>query len=284
MFVDILGAKGANLCEMFRLGMPVPPAFIITADNSLEYFKAGMSNKGYLLPQELMTDIKKGVTELEHQTNKKFGLGVDQVFDGAPKTPLLLSVRAGSAISMPGMMDTVLNLGINEFVTEHMGKLMNNHRWAFDTYLRFLQMFGTVVLGVDKKRYDDILHEMLKSQDVPHESLLSIANMKDVIARFKKIAAVPDDPWEQLDMAIQAVFRSWNSPLAMKYRDINNISSEYGTAVTVQSMVFGNLNTQSGSGVAFTRNPTTGIKELYGEYLPCSEVENTHQYIYAVSY
>jgi pyruvate,orthophosphate dikinase len=263
---------------MFRLGMPVPSAFIITAECSLEYFKQA-HRKDYYLSQELVSEYKRGIVGLEHQTGKKFALGTEYALPGSPafaqkeaKMPLLLSVRAGSAVSMPGMMDTVLNLGINDFIADHMGRTMNNPRWAYDTYRRFLQMFGTVVLNADKQQYEDVMQEACLRRGVPHENLLPMADIKEVVKRFKLIVSVPDDPWEQLDMAIQAVFRSWNSPRAVKYRDINNISSDYGTAVVVQSMVYGNLNAQSGSGVAFTRNPTTGAKELYGEYLPSSEV------------
>jgi pyruvate,orthophosphate dikinase len=256
--------------------MPVPAAFIITAECSLEYSHQKASN---YLSSELVNDYKRGIHELESQTGKRFGLGTEYA-NGAStllgqaqvKMPLLLSVRAGSVVSMPGLVDTVLNLGINDHITEHMARLQNNPRWAYDTYRRFLQMFGTLVLGADKAQYDAVLEEACLKRGVPHESLLQMSDLMEVLLRFKLIASVPDDPWQQLDMAVQAVFRSWNSPRAVKYRDVNRLSSEHGTAVTVQSMVYGNLNAQSGSGVAFTRNPTTGHKELFGEYLANCEV------------
>jgi hypothetical protein len=175
------------------------------------------------------------------------------------------------------MMQTVLNVGINDQIVENMAHISLNPRWAYDTYRRFLQMFGNVVLNLDEMPYEEILSVARSKRNVPHDSLLEEEDLKEVVKQFKLLTNVPDDPWVQLDMAIQAVFRSWNSPRAVKYRDINNISADYGTAVVVQSMVYGNLNAQSGSGVAFTRNPTTGAKELYGEYLPNSEVrDNTH--------
>jgi pyruvate,orthophosphate dikinase len=278
LFTDVLGAKGANLCEMSRLGMPVPAAFIITAECSLEYSHQKASN---YLSSELVNDYKRGIHELESQTGKRFGLGTEYATGASTllgqaqvKMPLLLSVRAGSEVSMPGLVDTVLNLGINDHIAEHMARLQNNPRWAYDTYRRFLQMFGTLVLGADKAQYDAVLEEACLKRGVPHESLLQMSDLMEVVRRFKLIASVPDDPWQQLDMAVQAVFRSWNSPRAVKYRDVNRrgLSSEHGTAVTVQSMVYGNLNALSGSGVAFTRNPTTGHKELFGEYLANCEV------------
>lgn len=262
------------------MGLPVPSAFIITAECCVEYFKED-GLKGTKLNTHLWDDICKGVHELEMQTGKSFGMerGVKSPMvrsQQEAKHMLLLSVRAGAMVSMPGMMDSVLNLGINDEVAEAMARATNNPRWAFDTYRRFLQMFGTVVLGTDKQPYEDILEAARKRRAVPHESLLPVADLQEVVEKFKLLASVPEDPWEQLRMAVEAVFRSWYSPLAVKYRDIHGIPGDLGTAVTVQSMVYGNQNVLSGSGVAFTRNPTTGAKELYGEYLTNSEVRNVH--------
>ena len=269
---------------MYRLGMPVPPAFIITADCCIEYFKqqekegkekdGGVGSmevvrEGSKLEHQLLMDCKKAVHELEMQTGKVFGGDLTAT---SPKNPLLLSVRSGAAVSMPGVMDTVLNLGINEEITNFLARTSGNPWWAFDSYRRFLQMFGDVVLGVGKRRYEEILEAARIKCSVAHDSLLPLPALKEVVAQFKALAEVPEDPWQQLQMAIEAVFRSWYSPRAVKYRDINGIAGDLGTAVTVQSMVYGNMNTKSGSGVAFTRNPATGQKELYGEFLFNAEV------------
>ncbi len=266
---DLLGVKGANLCEIHRLGLPVPSAFIITSECCVDFFK---EMKGTKLNENVWTDIRNSVHELEMQTSKSFGLehGYKSPMGRSHqevKHALLLSVRAGAMITMPGMADSILNLGINEEVVEHMARSTNNPRWAYDTYRRFLQMFGTIVLGADSQLYEDVLEETRKKCGVPHEALLSATDLQMLVTQFKLIASVPDDPWTQLRMAIEAMFKSWNSPLAVKYRDVHSIPEDMGTAVTVQSMVYGNQNTVSGSGVAFTRNPTTGAKELYGEFL-----------------
>jgi len=272
----LLGNKGANLCEMHRIGMPVPPAFIITAQSCLDFFRQeGGTAAG--LEEHLVKDYTKAVHELEAQTGKVFG-GDQKLPTGSgkhnPKEPLLLSVRSGAAASMPGMMDTVLNLGINDEIVDILARMSNNPRWAFDTYRRFLQMFGNVVLGIDKRRYEEVLEDIRAKRNVPHDSLLSMADWVEVIKRYKTIAEVPSDPWDQLRMAVQAVFNSWYSPRACKYRDIHGMTELLGTAVNVQSMVYGNMNNSSGSGVAFTRNPTTGAKEMYGEFLFNAEGED----------
>eukprot|EP00600_Ochromonadales_sp_CCMP1393_P008438 CAMPEP_0174954150 /NCGR_PEP_ID=MMETSP0004_2-20121128/265_1 /TAXON_ID=420556 /ORGANISM="Ochromonas sp., Strain CCMP1393" /LENGTH=988 /DNA_ID=CAMNT_0016201933 /DNA_START=1859 /DNA_END=4825 /DNA_ORIENTATION=- len=265
---SVLGNKGANLCEMYRLGMPVPPAFVITAESCLEYFKQDDEE----LDKDLVAEYTKGVHEIESQTGKQFGGNFKTQHPLKP--PLLLSVRSGAAVSMPGMMDTILNLGINDDIVDVLARISNNPRWAFDTYRRFLQMFGNVVLGVDKQLYEDVLQVAREKRGVPHDSLLTMADLVDVVKEFKKIATVPAEPWEQLNMAVQAVFKSWYSPRAVKYRDIHHMHEVLGTAVNIQSMVYGNMNTRSGSGVAFTRNPTTGEKEMYGEFLSNAEGED----------
>jgi len=181
--------------------------------------------------------------------------------------PLLLAVRSGAAVSMPGMMGTVLNVGINEHIVEYMAQNSQNPRWAYDTYRRFLQMFGNIVYNMDLQPYEDIVANVRKARGVDHDSQLLAEDFQEIVRHFKLLVAVPDDPWEQLHLSIEAVLKSWNSPRARKYREVNGIPHNLGTAVTVMSMVYGNLNDFSGSGVAFSRNPTTGAKELYGEYL-----------------
>jgi pyruvate, orthophosphate dikinase len=266
---------------MHRLGIPVPPAFIITTDSCLAYFKSKDEEGNNGCPKLcslLLEDCTKAVHSLETATGKKFG-GDFLLVDGTQKSdwkdtkdPLLLSVRSGAAVPMVGMMDAILNIGINDQIVAFMAHRSGNPRWAWDSYRRFLQMFGTVVLGIDKKLYEDVLLGARLRSNVHHDSLLTAAVLEEVVQQFKTIAAVPSDPWEQLKLAIEGVFRSWQSPGAVKYRDIHGISDALGTAVTVQSMVYGNMNIRSGSGVAFTRNPGTGIKELYGEYLTNAEV------------
>jgi pyruvate,orthophosphate dikinase len=225
------------------------------------------------LNADLAAEIIKGIHRLEKETRLSFATS-------RPKgsvtdvMPLLLSVRSGAAVSMPGMMDTVLNLGINDELAKVMVKLSNNPRWVYDTYRRFLQMFGDVVLGIDMDLYERILMKYHESRRIETDSQLTELDLKEIVEEFKQFTPVPHDPYEQLRMAIVAVFNSWNSPNAMKYRDINNISSDLGTAIVIQSMVYGNMNDQSGSGVAFTRNPQTGDKEVYGDFLPNSEGED----------
>lgn len=268
--VDLLGNKGALLCEMFRLGIPVPPGFVLSTHTCLEFLKQNQH-----LSSEMIDEYAKAVHELERMTNKTF-----TIFDKTEKKnkqvspPLLLSVRSGAVVSMPGMMSTVLNVGMNDQVVEQMIELSNNRKWALDTYRRFLQMFGEVVLGVHSQKYDDVLEKVKNDNNVQHDFELSEANMLEVVDQFKRMANVPDDPWIQLQMSIEAVFKSWNSPRAKKYREFNDIPNDLGTAVIVQTMVFGNLNDNSGSGVCFTRSPSTGEKFLYGEYLPNAQGED----------
>lgn len=275
---NLLGNKGANLCEMFRLGLPVPPGFIITTETCVDYYNKSKENAN--LSNLLINQYTKAVHELEKQSGKTFGgiqigkTGMINKMEQITTIPLLLSVRSGAAVSMPGMMDTILNLGINDELVQIMARLSNNARWAYDCYRRFIQMFGTVVYNIDKKKYDDILENIKTKRNVCCDSLLTVTDLQIVIQDFKQLAEIPSDPWEQLQLAVEAVFNSWFSPRAMKYRDIHNIAEDLGTAVTVQSMVFGNMNIRSGSGVAFTRNPGTGDKVFFGEYLNNAEGED----------
>lgn len=281
---------------MVHLKLPVPPGFVITTEACLEYFhhkqslspqeqellgtlpgsgKGDESEKSIgFLPRAFIDEYTRSVHELERQSGRKFGIA-SGTKPGDEKTfPLLLSVRSGAAVSMPGMMDTVLNLGMNDEIVARMVTFTNNSKFVLDTYRRFLQMFGTVVLGIDKKRYDNALEAIRLSRGVLNDAELSVADLQLVINDFKAIASVPSDPWDQLRMSIVAVFNSWFSPRAVAYRDIHGIRNDLGTAVTVQCMVFGNMNARSGSGVCFTRNPSTGEKAFFGEYLPNAEGED----------
>lgn len=264
---------------MFRLGLPVPPGFVITTETCTDFFNQQGKTQTQL-STVLVDQYTKAIHELEKQTGKYFGgvqvgkQGIISTLEQINTIPLLLSVRSGAAVSMPGMMDTILNLGINEELVLIMARLSNNPRWAFDTYRRFLSMFGTVVLGAEKSKYEEVMEKARKRRGVEYDSMLTMSDLQTVVKHFKEIATVPDDPWEQLQMAIEAVFCSWYSPRAVKYRDIHGISNDLGTAVTVQSMVYGNMNMRSGSGVAFTRNPATGEKVFYGEYLNNAEGED----------
>jgi pyruvate,orthophosphate dikinase len=250
---------------MVRLGLPVPPGFIIATECCVDYLNLEGDQKQNKLNDQLVYDYKKAIADLEAQTNKKFGGNFSK---NDTKAPLLLAVRSGAAVAMPDMMGTVLNVGINDEIVEYMSQTYMNSKWAYDTYRRFLQMFGNVVLNMDQKPYEDILQHARQSRGVEHDSQLEVEDLKEVVKEFKLLASVPDDPWEQLHLSIEAVFKSWNSPRARKYRDIHNIPDDMGTAVNVMSMVYGSMNDYSGSGRAFTRNPITGAKELYGEYLP----------------
>eukprot|EP01038_Epipyxis_sp_PR26KG_P012263 gene12263-16443_t len=269
---NLLGNKGSNLCEMFKLGLPVPAGFIITTETSLEYYQQQLSDSSGASSKQLIDEYSHGIKELEKQTGQTFG-GIDSA-KSAEYIPLLLSVRSGAAVSMPGMMDTILNLGINDEVAIVLARFTNNVRFAYDTYRRFLQMYGTVVLQVDKESYEYILQNAKNRRGVKSDSELTADDLKIIVEEFKALAKVPEDPWEQLRLAINAVFGSWYSTRAIKYRDIHNISNELGTAVTIQCMVYGNMNNHSGSGVAFTRDPSTGIKRFYGEYLENAEGED----------
>jgi len=248
---NLLGSKGANLCEMFRLGLPVPPGFIITTEACTEFFK----QEKHKLLEHFVDEYSKSIRELEKQTGKKFGASSEKAKGGDFDTPpLLLSVRSGAAVSIPGLMHTVLNLGINEELVQVMARLSNNPRWAYDTFRRFLQQYGTVVLHVDEKLYSDIIGRACEKAGVQDVTHLNASDLQQLCMDFRAVAEVPRDPWEQLQVAVESMFCSWYSPRAIKYRDVHDLGgADDGTAVVVQSMVYGNMNARSGSGVVFTR-------------------------------
>lgn len=256
---ELLGGKGANLAEMTNIGLPVPPGFIITTEACNEFYKRDKQ-----FPEGMEEQVRETMVKLEEKTGKKFG---------DPANPLLVSVRSGAVVSMPGMMDTVLNLGLNDDTVRGLATVSNDERFAYDCYRRFLNMFGDVVLGIDHDEFERILSEQKEKRGVRYDHQLSASDWKEVVEEYKKIIEketgkpFPQDPFEQLFMAIYAVFNSWNNDRAIVYRKINKIPDDLGTAVNVQTMVFGNLGEDCGTGVAFTRNPSTGAKELYGEYL-----------------
>ncbi len=256
---NLLGGKGANLAEMTNLGIPVPSGFTISTAICTYYYA---NRKTY--PQGFMDEVKKYVHKIEKSMGKKFGDKSD---------PLLVSVRSGAAISMPGMMDTILNLGLNDIAVEGLSKQSQNPRFAFDAYRRFIQMFSDVVLGIEKDKFEHIIEKIKERKGVKSDIELDAEDWKDAVRQFKALFTkemgydFPQDPWKQLKMAIDAVFGSWNNPRAITYRNLNKIPHDLGTAVNVQSMVFGNMGEDSGTGVAFTRNPSTGEKKFYGEFL-----------------
>ena len=262
----ILGGKGANLAEMTKIGLPVPQGFTITTEACNRYYE---DNKE--IHQEIIQEIFKNLKELEKKTNKIFG---------DTKNPLLVSVRSGSMFSMPGMMDTILNLGLNDESVEGLAKATNNERFAYDSYRRFIQMFGDVVLDIPKYKFDHVLEQEKIENKIELDTDLTVENLSDIIKQYKELVKketrknFPQDPKEQLLTAIKAVFNSWNNPRAVVYRQLNDIPSHLGTAVNIQSMVFGNMGQTSGTGVAFTRNPSTGEKKLYGEFLMNAQGED----------
>ncbi len=256
---NLLGGKGANLAEMTRLGMPVPQGFTVTTEACTKYYEDGKK-----INDEIQAEIMEYITKMEEITGMKFG---------DTENPLLVSVRSGARASMPGMMDTILNLGLNETVAEVMAKKSNNPRWAYDCYRRFIQMYSDVVMEVGKKYFEQLIDEMKEKKGVTQDVELTADDLKELANQFKaeykaKIGEdFPDDPKEQLMGAIKAVFRSWDNPRANVYRRDNDIPYSWGTAVNVQMMAFGNMGDTSGTGVAFTRNPATGEKKLFGEFL-----------------
>ncbi|NLG70004.1 MAG: pyruvate, phosphate dikinase, partial [Firmicutes bacterium] len=256
---NLLGGKGANLAEMANLGIEVPPGFTITTEACNEFYR-----RGKRWPEGLEEQVKENLRKLEQAMGRRFG---------DPANPLLVSVRSGARVSMPGMMDTVLNLGLNDVTVEGLARQSNNERFAYDSYRRFIQMYGDVVLGVPRHLFEERLDAKKKARGVTEDPQLSAQDLRELVEEFKGIVrqqkgqAFPEDPWEQLRGAIDAVFNSWNNPRAIKYREIHHIPGDWGTAVNVQAMVFGNMGEDSGTGVAFTRNPSTGVKEFYGEIL-----------------
>ncbi|AKB80104.1 Pyruvate,phosphate dikinase [Methanosarcina horonobensis HB-1 = JCM 15518] len=255
---DLLGGKGANLAEMANLGVPVPPGFTITTEVCVLYLK----EEKY--PDEVLRQVEEAIDKLETLNDKKLG---------DPKDPLLVSVRSGARVSMPGMMDTVLNLGLTDKSVIGLANKVNDERFAYDCYRRFIAMFGDVVLGVEFRKFDSLIEDKKKELGVKSDTDLDSKALKELAERFKEIIKLekgfefPQDPKVQLQMAINAVFDSWNNQRAITYRKLNNIDDSWGTAVNVQTMVYGNRGNTSGTGVAFTRNPSTGEKKFFGEYL-----------------
>ena len=256
---ELLGGKGANLAEMTNLGLPIPNGFTVTTEACTDYY-----NQGKTISDEIIGQIFDALAKLEVKQGKKFG---------DPNDPLLVSVRSGARASMPGMMDTILNLGLNDISVEGFAQKTGNPRFAYDSYRRFIQMFSDVVMEMSKSFFEGILDEIKQSKGAKYDTDLTADDLKEVIARYKAIYAekmgeeFPQDPKVQLMEAVKAVFRSWDNPRAIVYRRMNDIPGDWGTAVNVQAMVFGNMGDTSGTGVAFTRDPSTGEKGIFGEYL-----------------
>src|SRR6476660_9294437 len=263
---DVLGGKGAGLAEMSRAKLPVPPGFTISTEVCNLYFQSG--NK---VPSEVEEQMNEALAALETKMGQKLG-------DSG--NPLLVSVRSGAKFSMPGMMDTILNLGLNDQSVEALAKRSNNPRFAADSYRRLIQMFGAVVLDIPKPAFDEVFDAKKKQKKAKLDTDLDAKALKEVIEEYKKVVKkhtgrdFPQDPHQQLVMARDAVFRSWQNDRARHYRRINNIDDMLGTAVNVQAMVFGNLGDTSGTVVGFTRNPATGAKEFYGEFLMNAQGED----------
>ena len=257
---ELLGGKGANLAEMTNLGLPIPQGFTVSTEACTEYY-----NDGKKINDEIQSQIFEALKKLEEMQGKKFGDNSD---------PLLVSVRSGARASMPGMMDTILNLGLNDVAVEGFAAKTGNPRFAYDSYRRFIQMYSDVVMEVPKSFFEKIIDEVKEAKGVHYDTELTVDDLKELVKRFKEVyknamngEEFPQDPTEQLMGAVKAVFRSWDNPRAIVYRRMNDIPGDWGTAVNVQAMVFGNMGETSGTGVAFTRNPSTGEKGIFGEYL-----------------
>lgn len=263
---NLLGGKGANLAEMSNLGVPVPQGFTVTTKACNKYYEDGK-----VIEDSIIREIENAMKELEKETKKEFG---------STTNPLLVSVRSGARVSMPGMMDTILNLGLNDISVEAMAKLTNNPRFAYDSYRRFIQMFSDVVMGIEKRLFEDKIDEIKEEKGVSFDTDLNTEDLKKLVSQYKEIyrkekgEEFPQNPKDQLIEAITAVFRSWNNPRAIVYRRLNDIPGEWGTAVNVQQMVFGNKGETSGTGVVFSRNPANGTREIYGEYLMNAQGED----------
>ena len=263
---ELLGGKGANLAEMTNIGLPVPQGFTITTEACTQYYEDGRQ-----INDEIQAQINEYIGKMEEITGKKFG---------DTKNPLLVSVRSGARASMPGMMDTILNLGLNEEVVNTIAEMSGNPRWAWDCYRRFIQMYSDVVMEVGKKYFEELIDKMKEQRGVKQDIELTADDLKELANQFKaeyksKIGQdFPDNPKEQLMGAIKAVFRSWDNPRANVYRRDNDIPYSWGTAVNVQSMAFGNMGDDCGTGVAFTRDPATGSKGLFGEFLTNAQGED----------
>ncbi len=262
---ELLGGKGANLAEMASIGLPVPPGFTITTENCLGYLKLGRINN------ELKDEVKRALIQLEMETGKELG---------STTSPLLLSIRSGARTSMPGMMDTILNLGLNDQTVLSLAKNSDAAKFAWDSYRRFIQMFSNVVKSIDHSLFDQVITTVKAIRKITKDSDLKEDELKKIVSQYKEIylsqtgEAFPQDVEEQLWSAVEAVFLSWNNTRAIKYRDLNGIPHDWGTAVNIQSMVFGNLGKRSGTGVCFTRNPSTGENSFFGEYLVNAQGED----------
>ena len=263
---DILGGKGANLAEMTNMGLPVPKGFTVSTEACSNYYQNNET-----LDENIEDEIKETILKLENATHKNFG---------DLENPLLLSVRSGAPISMPGMMDTILNLGLNDEIARSLSKDEESARFIYDSYRRLIMMFADVVKGKDKKKFEKLINDKKVFKGVSSDLELGAEEMYDIAMKSKTVYhelignPFPEDPYEQLIEAIKAVFRSWNTERAVIYRKINNISDNLGTAVNIQEMVYGNLTDNSLTGVAFSRNPSTGEDELYGEYLEKAQGED----------
>ena len=263
---ELLGGKGVGLAEMTQLGVPVPAGFTITTDACRGYMQNGKT-----LPNGLEPEIEEHLRALEERTGKRFG---------DPQNPLLVSVRSGAAVSMPGMMDTILNLGLNDESVEGLAAGTGNRRFAYDSYRRLIQMYGEVVEGIDAERFEQALRALKEERGVQQDVELSADDLGELVATFKRIyedvigRPFPQDAGEQLGRAVRAVFDSWDTPRAQVYRRANRIPDDLGTAVNVVEMVFGNKGAKSGTGVAFTRDPSTGEQGLYGEFLADAQGED----------
>ena len=263
---NLLGGKGANLAEMTGLGLPVPRGFTVTTEACTRYYDDGRT-----IADDVKNQIFEAIEALEKKTGKIFG---------DPQNPLLVSVRSGSRASMPGMMDTILNLGLTDAVVEGLAELTDNPRFAYDSYRRLITMFGDVVKGIEKEKFDEQMDAVKAEKGITLDTDLTTDDLKEITKRFKKVyedhmgEGFPQDPQVQLMESTDAVFRSWNNERAIYYRRMNNIPGDWGTAVNIQEMVYGNMGETSGTGVAFTRDPATGENVLYGEYLMNAQGED----------
>jgi pyruvate, orthophosphate dikinase len=256
---ELLGGKGANLAEMSTIGLPVPAGFTISTE-ACQYYSTHNSE----WPEDLADEIREGIQFIESDMKTGFG---------DSRNPLLLSVRSGAAVSMPGMMDTVLNLGLNDDTVEALAVKTNNVRFAYDCYRRLIDMFGGVVMDISHDKFEEVIEDVKKTRGIENDTDLTGEDLKSIVDRYKAVYShetgtpFPDNPFEQLELAVNAVFDSWNSKRAVTYRRINHITGILGTGVNVQAMVYGNMGDDCATGVCFTRNPSTGENKLYGEFL-----------------